>query len=66
MIKEFISARLQLVTVDPFTEKKTTINLNDLTEEADYDTVVSVRSAIQGLIEEPITMTQAVHTYSFA
>lgn len=66
MIKEFISARLQLVTVDPFTEKKTTINLSDLTEDADYATVASVRDAIQGLIEEPIAMTQAVHTYSFA
>ncbi|XJS10985.1 hypothetical protein ACF3NG_01595 [Aerococcaceae bacterium WGS1372] len=66
MIKEFISARLQMVTVDPFTEKKTTISLNDLTEDASYDTVVSVRDAIANLIDEPITSTQAVHTYSFA
>lgn len=66
MIKEFISANLRFQTVDPFTEKKTSLTLQDLKEDADYDSVVSIRTALQDVLDEPIVTTNAIHTYVFA
>ncbi|MBZ6527583.1 hypothetical protein HYQ40_07300 [Aerococcaceae bacterium DSM 111021] len=66
MNKEFLSASLKFTTVDPVTEKKTTVTLNDLTEDASADDVSAVRQALQSLVDEPIGTTQAVVTYAFA
>ena len=66
MNKEFMSARLKLTAVDPITEKKTTITLNDLTQDASETDVEAVRQALQTVIEEPIYRVQAVHTYEYA
>lgn len=65
MFKEFVSARLSLNTVNPATEKKTTISLNDLTENADPAEVASVRDALQNVIEDVIESTEGIVTYSF-
>lgn len=66
MSREFLSASLKLTAVDPITEKKTTITLNDLTQDAPEADVEAVRQALQNVIEEPIYTVQAVHTYAYA
>ncbi|MBZ6527229.1 hypothetical protein HYQ40_05510 [Aerococcaceae bacterium DSM 111021] len=66
MNKEFLSASLKLTAIDPITEKKTTVTLNDLTQDADPAEVESVRNALQSVIDEPIGAVQAVQTYAFA
>lgn len=66
MNKEFLSASLKFTTVDPVTEKKTTVTLNDLTEDASADDVSAVRQALQSVVDEPIGATQAVVMYAFA
>lgn len=67
MNKEFLSASLKLIAIIPVTEKKkTTVTLNDLTQDAPIEDVEAVRSALQSVIEEPIATVEAVQTYAFA
>ncbi|MBG9987604.1 hypothetical protein HZY88_01265 [Aerococcaceae bacterium DSM 111176] len=66
MFKEFARATLSLKTVDPFTEKKGSITLRDLTEDADTETIVSVRDALQNVIDNSIVMTEVTNTYTIA
>ena len=65
MFKEFVSASLKFLAVDPVTEKKTTVTINDLAEDAATAEVEAVRNALQDVIVDPLESTQAVHTYSF-
>lgn len=66
MNKEFLSASLKLTAIDPITEKKTTVTLNDLTQDAPAVEVEAVRNALQSVVNEPISVVQAVQTYAFA
>ena len=66
MNKEFLSASLKLTAINPVTEKKTTVTLNDLTQDAPVEDVEAVRNALQSVIEEPIATVEAVHTFAFA
>lgn len=66
MNKEFISARLQFVAMDPVTEAKSSLALSDLMEEAGAAEVNAVKAAIQAVFEDPIESTTAVVTYQFA
>ena len=47
MNKEFLSASLKLTAINPVTEKKTTVTLNDLTQDAPVEDVEAVRNALQ-------------------
>lgn len=65
-MKEFTTASLQLKYVDPLTEKKTTVRLKDLIEDAEASTVLAVRDALQNISEQPIIGVEAVQTYVYA
>ena len=43
MNKEFLTASLKLTAINPVTEKKTTVTLNDLTQDAPVEDVEAVR-----------------------
>lgn len=66
MNKEFISARLQFTAIDPVTEAKSSLSLNDLREEAEATEVNAFKAAIQAVLEDPIESTTAILTYQFA
>lgn len=65
MFKEFVSGSLKFSGVDPVTEKKTTVTLNDLAEDAAPAEVEAVRNALMAVVVDPIETTEAVLTYNF-
>lgn len=66
MNKEFVSARLQFVAMDPETELKTSLALSDLVEEASAADVNAIKTALEAVLEDPIETTTATVTYAFA
>lgn len=65
MQKTYQSGRLVFQTMDPMTEAKRRISLNQLTEEAAEAEISAVRGALSTLVNDPITQTQAVITYQY-
>ncbi|MGK9326165.1 hypothetical protein [Aerococcus urinaeequi] len=66
MNKEFVSARLQFVAMDPETELKTSLSLSDLIEEAAAEDVNAIKTALQAVLDDPIETSTATVTYAFA
>lgn len=64
-MQEFINGNLLIETIDPMDEKKTTIRLNDLVENADQAAVKAVADAIQTALVDPVSSVKAVYTYEF-
>ncbi|MFL2140882.1 hypothetical protein [Ruoffia sp. FAM 26254] len=64
-MKEFLSASLKFQSINPVTEKKTTVTLRDLTQDAPAAEVEAVRDALQSVTDEPIGKTTSVETYFY-
>ena len=65
MKREFTNSRLVLGTLNPLTDKKSRISLNNLTEDAPVDAVQSIRDTLDQLTEDSVENVSAVVTYEY-
>ena len=65
MKREFTNSRLVLGTLNPLTDKKSRISLNNLTEDAPGDAVQAIRDTLDQLTEDSVENVSAVVTYEY-
>lgn len=65
MKREFTNSRLVLGTLNPLTDKKSRISLNNLTEDAPGDAVQAIRYTLDQLTEDSVENVSAVVTYEY-
>lgn len=63
--KLYKDGRLALKSVDPVTEKVSTVNLSGLTENPTEADITAVRDAIDPVLSRMIQVVEATHTYEY-
>ncbi|MCZ0718118.1 hypothetical protein [Aerococcus kribbianus] len=64
-MKQFNSAKLQIISHDTDNDKDITLTLNQLAADAKDEDVATIQTALAGIIQDPISNVTAIEHYDY-